>query len=114
MPGYEIASARPSSTTATDSWKAVASEARDRHYHETATCCPMAVLSGGMSSVATCTEAAGPGQRFFATMRRTQLRDLQPPTSSGRGRRSPPLLRRGWGSQFKVNMVGSDEIAASP
>ena len=116
MPGYEFAVRQAEIyDPATDRWKAVASAARDRHYHETATLLPDGrVLSGGMSSVATMyghrrDQAYG----FFANNEKDSSFEIY----------SPPYLFRGdrpeigfapsgvaWGSNFDVNMKGSDEI----
>jgi hypothetical protein len=118
LPGYEIAVRQAELyDPATDSWKAVASEARDRHYHETATLLPDGrVLSGGMSSVATMYgHRRDQGNGFFANNEKDSSFEIY----------SPPYLFRGprpeiesapsgvaWGSQFKINMVGSDQIGS--
>ncbi len=115
-PGYEIAIRQAEIfDPATETWKAVASENRDRHYHETATLLPDGrVLSGGMSSVATMY-----GHRrdqkygFFANNEKDSSFEIY----------SPPYLFRGdrpeidfapsgvaWGSNFDVTMKGTDEI----
>ncbi|HYH51986.1 MAG TPA: galactose oxidase early set domain-containing protein [Acidimicrobiia bacterium] len=118
MPGYEVAVRQAEIyDPATDTWKPVASAARDRHYHETATLLPDGrVLSGGMSSVATMyghrrDQAYG----VFANNEKDSSFELY----------SPPYLFRGdrpeiefapsgvaWGSQFDVRMKGSDEVAS--
>ncbi|MDQ1500710.1 MAG: hypothetical protein QOI86_4050, partial [Actinomycetota bacterium] len=88
LPGYEIAVRQAELyDPATDSWKAVASEARDRHYHEAATLLPDGrVLSGGMSSVATMYgHRRDQGNGFFANNEKDSSFEIY----------SPPYLVRG-------------------
>ena len=116
MPGYEIAIRQAEIyDPATEMWKPVASENRDRHYHETATLLPDGrVLSGGMSSVATMY-----GHRrdqkygFFANNEKDSSFEIY----------SPPYLFRGdrpqiefapsgvaYEKSFDITMKDSDEI----
>jgi hypothetical protein len=118
LPGYEVAVRQAEIyDPAKDTWKPVASAARDRHYHETATLLPDGrVLSGGMSSVATMY-----GHRrdqkygFFANNEKDSSFEIY----------SPPYLFRGarpeidfapsgvaWGSNFDIRMKGTDEIGS--
>jgi hypothetical protein len=118
MPGYEIAVRQAELyDPATDVWKPVASAARDRHYHETATLLPDGrVLSGGMSSVATMyghrrDQAYG----FFANNEKDSSFEIYSPPYLFRGDR-PEIARApagvAWGSTFDVDMKGSDEVGS--
>jgi hypothetical protein len=117
MPGYEIAVRQAEIyDPATKSWKAVASAARDRHYHETATLLPDGrVLSGGMSSVATMY-----GHRrdqkygFFANNEKDSSFEIYSPPYLFRGERPEIAFAPAgvaWGSTFDVQMKGTDEIS---
>ena len=117
-PGYEIAVRQAEIyDPATDMWKPVASEARDRHYHEIGTLLPDGrVLSGGMSSVATFYgHRRDQGNGFFANNEKDSSFEIY----------SPPYLFRGprpeikfapagvaWGSNFNIEMAGSDEVGS--
>jgi hypothetical protein len=118
MPGYEIAVRQAEIyDPATDSWKAVASAARDRHYHETATLLPDGrVLSGGMSSVATMY-----GHRrdqkygFFANNEKDSSFEIYSPPYLFRGERPEIAFAPAgvaWGSNFDIRMTGADEIGS--
>jgi hypothetical protein len=118
MPGYELAVHQAEIyDPATDVWKPVASEARDRHYHETATLLPDGrVLSGGMSSVATMYgHRRDQGNGFFANNEKDSSFELYSPPYLFRGPR-PQIASApagvAWGSKFDVHMVGSDDIAS--
>jgi hypothetical protein len=119
MPGYEVAVRQAEIyDPATDSWTAVASQARDRHYHETATLLPDGrVLSGGMSSVATLyghRRDQGPNQ-FFANNEKDSSFEIYSPPYLFRGERPEIAFAPAgvaWGSQFDVRMKGSDEIGS--
>jgi hypothetical protein len=118
MPGYEIAVRQAEIyDPAKDTWKPVASAARDRHYHETATLLPDGrVLSGGMSSVATMYgHRRDQSYGFFANNEKDSSFEIY----------SPPYLFRGdrpeigfapagvaWGSNFDITMKGTDEIGS--
>jgi hypothetical protein len=118
MPGYEIAVRQAEIyDPATDVWKPVASAARDRHYHETATLLPDGrVLSGGMSSVATMyghrrDQAYG----FFANNEKDSSFEIYSPPYLFRGDRPEIAFAPSgvsWGSTFDVQMKGSDEIGS--
>ena len=118
MPGYEIA-VRQSEIfdPATDSWKAVASESRDRHYHETATLLPDGrVLAGGMSSVATLYgHRRDQGNGFFANNEKDSSFEIYSPPYLFRGPR-PEIVNApagvAWGKDFAIDMAGSDEIGS--
>jgi hypothetical protein len=117
-PGYEVAVRQAEIfDPATDSWKPVASAARDRHYHETATLLPDGrVLSGGMSSVATMYgHRRDQGNGFFANNEKDSSFEIYSPPYLFRGPR-PEIANApagvAWGSQFKIDMVGSDEIGS--
>jgi hypothetical protein len=118
MPGYEIAVRQAEIyDPAKDTWKPVASAARDRHYHETATLLPDGrVLSGGMSSVATMYgHRRDQSYGFFANNEKDSSFEIY----------SPPYLFRGarpeidfapagvaWGSNFDITMKGTDDIGS--
>ena len=118
MPGYEIAVRQAEIyDPVKDTWKPVASAARDRHYHETATLLPDGrVLSGGMSSVATMYgHRRDQSYGFFANNEKDSSFEIY----------SPPYLFRGdrpeigfapagvaWGSNFDITMKGADEIGS--
>ena len=117
-PGYEIAVRQGELyDPATDMWKPVASEARDRHYHEIGTLLPDGrVLSGGMSSVATFYgHRRDQGNGFFANNEKDSSFEIYSPPYLFRGPR-PEIASApagvAWGSQFKIDMKGSDEIGS--
>jgi hypothetical protein len=116
-PGYEVAVRQAEIfDPATEKWTPVASAARDRHYHETATLLPDGrVLSGGMSSVATMYgHRRDQGNGFFANNEKDSSFEIYSPPYLFRGPR-PEIAHApagvAWGSQFQVDMKGSDEIA---
>jgi hypothetical protein len=117
-PGYEVAVRQAELyDPATDSWKPVASEARDRHYHEIGTLLPDGrVLSGGMSSVATMYgHRRDQGNGFFANNEKDSSFEIYSPPYLFRGPRPEIASAPGgvaWGSQFNIDMVGSDEIGS--
>ncbi|HEV7865663.1 MAG TPA: kelch motif-containing protein [Acidimicrobiia bacterium] len=116
LPGYEVAVRQAELyDPATDSWKAVASAARDRHYHETATLLPDGrVLSGGMSSVATMYGSRrDQGNGFFANNEKDSSFEIYSPPYLFRGARPEIAFAPSgvaWGSTFDIRTVGSDEI----
>ncbi|HTC82227.1 MAG TPA: galactose oxidase early set domain-containing protein, partial [Acidimicrobiia bacterium] len=118
MPGYEIAVRQAEIyDPASDTWKAVASESRDRHYHETATLLPDGrVLAGGMSSVATMYgHRRDQGNGFFANNEKDSSFEIYSPPYLFRGPRPEITFAPSgvaWGSQFKITMAGSDEIGS--
>ena len=82
MPGYEVAVRQAEIyDPATDSWKPVASAARDRHYHETATLLPdgRVLVRGHVERGHHVRPPPRPGLRLLRQQREgLELRDLQP------------------------------------
>src|SRR5207244_11914042 len=98
-------------------WKAVASESRDRHYRETATLLPDGrVLAGGMSSVATMYgHRRDQGNGFFANNEKDSSFEIYSPPYLFRGPRPEITFApsgAAWGSPSTITMARSDETAS--